>query len=119
MASKLSTWVSTVLFIFFLLFLSAIVYQIYFRTNLNAVNPTSEISFIPAAIQECNSGTEECITEDGCQGTRTCKGGKWSECIIKKICSPGSTSGCFVNSCIGGYAVCNSCGTAYENCTPA
>ncbi len=73
---------------------------------------------LPSAATECITGEKaECVNFQNCTGYRACREGKWSECIIKKMCTPGDTTGCFVDLCKTGYAVCNRCGTAYENCS--
>lgn len=69
--------------------------------------------------QECFPGTRsQCINYMNCFGYKLCREGKWSECIVQKVCTPGTKTGCFLNYCSMGYATCNACGTGYENCTP-
>lgn len=72
-----------------------------------------------ANLVPCIEGEKtSCTNSQGCTGYRVCKGGQWGVCIVKVICAPGSRIGCFVSSCGMGHAVCNACGTAYENCAP-
>lgn len=82
-------------------------------------NLSAPLSGAENRFPECIFGQQiPCSNYMNCTGHRVCRGGKWSECIIWKLCTPGTKTGCFVDSCRMGYATCNSCGTAYENCTP-
>ncbi len=73
----------------------------------------------PLSVPECAEGDKTGCSPGGCKGYKICREGRWSECVTERVCAPGDKTGCFVNSCETGYAVCNACGTAYENCTAA
>jgi hypothetical protein len=49
------------------------------------------ISSCPGDCGECGSGeTKDCTAENGCDGTMTCSGGKWSDCVTAlKKCADG------------------------------
>ncbi len=80
---------------------------------------TGSVSFKVEA-SECASGqTSDCALPNGCTGIRVCVNNGWSACAtLPKVCQPGSKRGCTMeNSCSYGFKVCNSCGTAYGDCT--
>lgn len=69
--------------------------------------------------RECISGQEKPCFEGGCEGKNECEGGRWGRCILpKKICQPGTKSGCNLDGCKFGYSTCNSCGSAFGPCLP-
>lgn len=101
------------IFVASLLYLYSIISGFFPETGESAQPPIS-----PPPHAECSAGDKaECTSSQGCPGTRMCREGKWSECMVKKICSPGEEQGCFIGTCATGKQVCNACGTAYENCT--
>ncbi|MDD5022815.1 MAG: hypothetical protein PHU63_01475 [Candidatus ainarchaeum sp.] len=57
---------------------------------------------------------KECVSDE-CSGFSYCKGEYWSDCVISKICTPGSKIKCQIG-CDIGFNICNSCGTGYSNC---
>jgi hypothetical protein len=72
------------------------------------------------AAPACNAGeTEECGI-GACKGLRKCENGAFTECMLpKKMCVPGSATGCLLDSCSFGYSKCNECGTGYGPCMPS
>jgi hypothetical protein len=67
----------------------------------------------------CDSGAGVSCRSGGCGGTMLCVDGAWTECIIRRVCTPGARRACSENSCTIGYQECNPCGTGYGDCGSA
>lgn len=109
-------------FFVILLFASSLIY-VSMLLNPESAGSSQEqyeniIEEVPKADECALDSTINCTNSGGCSGYKMCRDGKWGECIVRKICSPGDRTGCFVNGCTTGHSTCNACGTAYENCTP-
>ncbi len=67
--------------------------------------------------RECEDGFEQGCAAGNCNGTKTCRGGRWGNCVLqKKVCSPGQRRGCSIDSCNFGYSYCNECGSGFGPC---
>ena len=74
---------------------------------------------VAVSMRECGGNEMKGCVEGGCNGTQECLGGKWGECAMpRRVCTPGTTTGCSVDSCRFGYATCNGCGTGFSECLP-
>lgn len=83
---------------------------------LTIPKPPSSSPVVKNISYECEEGEiKDCITLDGCEGTIQCNNGKWGDCVVPKICVPGSKLKC-MEGCLVGYKECNECGTAYLGC---
>jgi hypothetical protein len=68
----------------------------------------------------CNEGEKMPCEINGCAGIRLCENGILTECNLpKKICIPGSVTGCSLDSCSFGYTKCNECGNGFGPCMPS
>jgi len=98
----------------FVVVISIIVISVFIFNNINRTdiyNPTYEkkddsITFVP----ECKENLTQICTVDGCEGYKTCRGGKWTPCIYEKKCTPGMRIGCHYDSCSYGMKTCDRCG---------
>ncbi|MBI2079208.1 hypothetical protein HYT84_00460 [Candidatus Micrarchaeota archaeon] len=72
--------------------------------------------FAPLEINECTGSESSSCNIGSCSGKKTCINGKFSECSLEIICTPGSQASCVENACANGYKTCNECGTGYSEC---
>jgi hypothetical protein len=66
----------------------------------------------------CGNGETSSCASGNCAGIRTCRNGRWGDCTVKQICTPGTKTSCSENGCANGYKICNTCGTGFGTCTP-
>ena len=71
-----------------------------------------------AVARQCNDGEEQDCAIGSCTGRQACAAGRFGNCVLpKKVCVPGTKTGCTLNSCQFGYRICNECGTGYSDCS--
>ncbi|MDD5336850.1 MAG: hypothetical protein PHS02_00010 [Candidatus ainarchaeum sp.] len=108
--------VLAVLFLLVLLFVLAMLAYV-FRSPVTYNAGNSSIPLLNAS-PGCIPGVRmNCTNSLGCSGQKLCVESSWTECVTRRVCTPGQKGACHVNSCEMGYATCDSCGV-YVNCTP-
>ncbi len=71
-----------------------------------------------AVARQCDEGGEQDCKIGSCTGRQACAAGRFGNCVLpKKVCVPGTKTGCTLNSCQFGYRICNDCGTGYSDCS--
>lgn len=106
------------IFVFFLLFIPIIYFILTLPTQPQNFQISQDNSEEQSNNQsfECVSGdVTDCTNANGCNGLSYCKNGFWGNCVISKICEPGSKKTCWAG-CSEGSLICNECGTNYSTC---
>lgn len=100
------------------------VFQLVVRDNGSPPKESEPVTVTVRVKGECNEGeTEECITQNGCTGSRTCGNGFWGDCVAESgICEPGNKIPCSPTmngeecKALSSWRYCDACGMAFGDC---